>query len=585
MEETPLGSLQLFPLWDFALDDQDPYGVRKKKGNSNRNVFWSGSQGGIEVPSRKSFRPGLRLLPGRLGKDQPVLVFKDNDKLVILDAISGKLVREELVGRSQARSVGGNNQLHARLASTDYGTFGVVRDGDRLYFTVENRVQQGGNTHPFRNRLACYDLVSKKTLWVTDSNPGSGERLFFQTPPVRYRDRLYAPVRKGRAFCIASLDAETGEVLETVNVHSGGTTLVRVPVQRPLVVGDQLLHATNAGAVAAFRLPDLEMRWLRRYETRTPHQPVPKARKITMRGFGYHVQTVTLERWKPLRPVVHRGRIIVAPIDSDALVCLSAQTGEVEWMLPRLERGYRSSEFDELVGKIGDHLFLVGSHLQCVHAVTGKRVWERDLAILLEGRREGRGVVHGGRVYIPDQGKVHVFSAETGEQEGQLVLSPIMTGEESVNDPVNLAVHGGMLFAASDDRVRAYAVPEDLVVSAEASLEKVRRMVAVHRVVGAVEELRHLLVQRVLESEQLERARELFVRLSGELADSELDARGAEVAFQVLDDCEQVLRKAGLSPDPRLLLFRIELSERLGRDKQVLELRERLLSTPIEEAK
>ena len=107
--------------------------------------------------------------------------------------------------------------------------------------------------------------------------------------------------------------------------------------------------------------------------------------------------------------------------------------------------------------------------------------------------------MHGGRVFLPDHGKVHVFSAETGEVEGQLALSPIMTGEESVNDPVNLAVHGGMLFAASDDRVRAYAVPEDLVVNAEASLEKVRRMVAVHRVLGAVEELRHLLVQRVLE--------------------------------------------------------------------------------------
>jgi hypothetical protein len=186
---------------------------------------------------------------------------------------------------------------------------------------------------------------------------------------------------------------------------------------------------------------------------------------------------------------------------------------------------------------------------------------------------------------LPDQGEVHCFAAESGEHLGKVALVPIVTGEKAPSEPVNLEISGGILFAATDDRVRAYAVPEDLIVGAVSGLEKVRRMVAVHRVVGAIEELRHLLVQRVMQGEELRHAKELLVRLTGEVAEGELDERGAEAAFATLDRCEETLRKAGLDADPRLLLFRMELSERLGRDAEVLELRERLLSTPIEEAK
>jgi outer membrane protein assembly factor BamB len=584
--ELPLGTLQLMPLWEFELNDQDPYGISHKKSNNN-NVFFSSSRGGLEVPARKSFRPGLRLLPAVEKGEKPILVFKDHDRLVVLDAVSGKLTHEALVGTSRDRSSsGGNRTLHVRTGATDYGTFAVTREGDRIYFTIENRVQQGtSSAHPYRNRLVCYDLAAGKPVWITEQNPGSGERLFFQTPPVRYRDRLYAPVRKGQAFCIASLDADSGEVLSVVNVHSGGTTFVRVPAQRPQILGDMLLHSTNAGAVAAFRLPDLELRWLRRYETRTPHQPPKKQRKITMRGFGYRVQERNLDQWKPVRPIAHRGRIVIAPVDSDALLCLDAQTGAMRWMLPRLERGYRNSEFEELVGVDGDRLYIAGVHLQCIDIVSGKRLWEKALSTWMGAGRQGRGLLHGGRIYLPDQGEVHCFAAESGEHLGKVALVPIVTGEKAPSEPVNLEISGGILFAATDDRVRAYAVPEDLIVGAVSGLEKVRRMVAVHRVVGAIEELRHLLVQRVMQGEELRHAKELLVRLTGEVAEGELDERGAEAAFATLDRCEETLRKAGLDADPRLLLFRMELSERLGRDAEVLELRERLLSTPIEEAK
>ncbi|PIE23843.1 MAG: hypothetical protein CSA62_05455 [Planctomycetota bacterium] len=585
-EELPLSSLKLFPLWDFALTDQDPYGLRKKTLDEDRRVFWgSPFSAGMVVPKRKTFRPGLRLLSGQLGEGRSALMFKDKDRLVVLDAVSGMLVREHLVSGSRTRSAKNEGQLHARLASTDYGTSAVVRDGDRLYFTVENRVLQDGNRYPYRNRLACFDLKKNATLWVTANPPGTQERIFFQTPPVRYRDRLYAPVRKGRSFRIASLDADTGELLATVTVHSGGTRLLRVPVQRPRIVGDLLVHASNAGAIVAFRLPDLKLCWLRRYETRTPHQQVPRPRRVQMRGFGYRVQTVALEHWKPVRPIVQRDRVIVAPLDGDALLCLSVQTGKVQWLLPRKEVGYRRSEFDELIGPVDGRVFLVGSHLQCVSAVSGKRLWEKSLESYFEGRHQGRGVVHGGRIYLPDNGWVHVFSADTGEHQARLLLSPISTQKASLSDPVNLTVHGGMLFAASDDRIRAYAVPDDLVANSKSEYDRVRRMVAVQRIVAATEALRALLVQRVLAGDSLIRARDLFVRLSGELAGSELESRGAELAFQVLNDCEQVLRKAGLRPDPRLLLFRIELSERLGRMKDVWRLRESLLSMPIEEVK
>ena len=236
-------------------------------------------------------------------------------------------------------SVAANNQLHARLASTDYGTFAVVRDGDRLYFTVENRVQQGGNTHPFRNRLACYDLVERQDPLGYRQQPRQrGEALLPDATGPLPQSALRAGPQGAGVLHSQSGCCHGRKCSRPSTSTPGGTTLVRVLGAAP----DRRRRSAPArdqcgrgGRVPAARSRDAP--GLRRYETRTPHQPAAKARKITMRGFGYRVQTVQLEKWKPLRPIVHRGRIIVAPIDSDALVCLSAQTGKVEWMLPRSE--------------------------------------------------------------------------------------------------------------------------------------------------------------------------------------------------------------------------------------------------------
>ncbi len=584
---TSLASLSLYPLWEHHFVDKDPYEVHPKKNRGRTNVFFGTGQGGMEIPERKRFRPGATVLPLLLDGDESTVAVKDFDRLLVIDSVSGKLVFEELSGTSSRKAPRSNNMLRLRIAATDYGLHRVHRYGRRLYYTIENRVTNSARDFPYRNNLACFDLDRRELLWTTKSrNSRTGQRVFFQTPPVKYRDWLYAPVRKKRSFALARIDAETGDIDSVVNVHSGGTKYIRVPTMPPVVVGDLLVYSTNAGAVAAFGLPGLELRWLRRYETRTARQPEAKRIGRRTRSFGYQVSETPLRKWKPVPPILHKGRIVLTPIDSDAMLCIDVHSGKIDWILPRAEVGYRLASFQELVGRDGDRIYLVGNNMQCIDLVSGKRIWDQSLVAKYSNPPTGRGAVFGGYIYLPYGEELHRFRCSDGSYAGKLLLPPVRPGDAPRTEPLNLQIAGGMVYAIEDSMLRAFAVPEDLVASAHAPLERVRRLVAVGKLEDACTDLNGLLSNEkpLLSRDRAEQAGRELVRYSGELAKQVLDADGYEKATQVLDRCRDALSIARLQEDPRLILFRVELAESAGRDKELRALREKMLALSISAA-
>jgi hypothetical protein len=368
------------------------------------------------------------------------------------------------------------------------------------------------------------------------------------------------------------MERETGRVVGTVHVHSGGTSLLRVPCSPPVRVGNQLLWLTNAGAVGAYSLPDLKLLWLRRYETRDPHQPAPRRVGRGMRSFqSYGLTEVELSRWKPTPPIVHGGRVLVAPIDSDALLCLDAHSGDLIWMLPREEKT-RSVRFQEVVGHDGERLFLAGDHLQCVDIASGKRLWEIAIEQLPRGRYEGHGCVAGGHIYLPFAGGVYRLRTTDGQADGVIEFAAGKDGEANWGLPVRLQIEESVLFAVTESGVAAYAVPADLVAGAADASDRARRLAATGDLDGAWRLLRDEAAQKQLPADLASH----LVRLAGEVAARRRQESGVAAAIEVLAETEAALAKGGLSLDPRLLLFRIDNLDPENDAREIRTLRDRI---------
>jgi len=590
--EHGLTGTDLEPLWVFKFTDDDPYGLRPKQ-NKNQSRIFSWGRAMILFPNPKSFLPGTTASTLVRNGRRAVLV-KDHDQLVMIDLLSGMEVgRLDSLGRSTDR-INQQYNVRARTPVTDIGLQRINEHRGFLYFTTQNKTptQQQSGRFPFTNKFVRYDPVTGAAdLYPTESK----KRLFFQTPPIGYRDWLYAPVRSDQAYCLARIEADTGKVMQVVTVHSGGSPFLRVPAVPPVRVGHQLVYMTNAGAVASYSLPDLKLQWLRVYETHTPHQR-PVRRPRTTRGYG--VQTRPLTRWKPILPLVFGGRVILAPTDSDALLCLNLHSGEVLWTLPRIERdGLRSEDFHGVPGTYHQFAYLTGDYLQCIDMVTGRRLWEVPLdqgahVPVIGSQQRGRGIVAAGSVYLPFSEGVARFSCEDGSLQGVMKFPPFGEGDKRLKGPLNLLMKDSVLLAMTDSKVVAFTVPEDMVALARSGMDRVRRFVAAGRIRKAVDYLAFCIAgtdadQSISNWKPKDRRAGLgmFVRLSGEVAEGIRGNKPTKAqlgkALEVLDRCTSVLEKAKLPVDPRLILFRIELLAGTEHEAEIRDLREKLTTLSL----
>lgn len=571
-------ALQLRKLWSYRFKSPDPYLLKSRRNQSRRGVFFGG-QRSWEMPHRRSARPGLVATPYMIDGRSRV-VFKDHDKCIVLETLSGKLLAKS-AGQDHYRPTA-NIWLYQRLPATDFGVQRVEFAGRRLYTTVDNKQPQANNPNefPFRNRIVALDAVTGDELWKSEI-PARKTHVFFQAPPIAYRGYLYAPVRRKRSFCIAQLDAKSGEILNQVTVHSGGTSLLRVAAVPPVRVGNQLILLTNAGAVAAFNLPSLELNWLRAHETRTPHQPLRRAARTTRRGYNYGVREVHLKKWKPTEAIVHKGRVIIAPTNSDALLCLDVHTGRPAWMLPR-EDSRRGVSFDEVVGHDGRRMFVAGDHLQAIDMTSGKRLWEVSLQHLPQGTREGHGTVAGDHVYLPFRGGIYRFRRADGRADGVISFPADKQGDANWGLPVRLQFAGSLLLAMTEAGILAYSVPGDLVAAAADGIDRARRLAVAGEAEAALDALAALIENGGVKASQRDVVA-FFVRLTGEVAKARRRAKGVEYAVEVLDRSTRVLEAAGLPVDPRLILFRIECLDPSRDAREIRALRERLSDLSLRE--
>lgn len=585
----------LVPMWDFRFTDPDPYSLRRKNTNS-RTTFWMGGQGAMYVPGNKDARPGIFGTAFGPGHERRLAV-KDHESLVILDMLSGIPVARDPDGGHKKKgprvSNNNRNQLRVRLPSNDYAQqkVGIV-DGD-LYLTVKNKVSTGRtNTFPFRNQLERYLPADGSWEVLSEASPTKGMGpVYYEGPPVGYGEWLYAPVRKKKTYGLAKLRRSDGKLESVVTIHSGGSRYLRPPAVSPVRVGHQIIQLTNAGCVASFSLPNLELRWLRRYETWMRLQSPPRVIRSNTRRMWSGIRTEKLRFWDPVDPIVVGDKIVLAPVDADTLICLDVQSGTLEWILPRSEKKGRKVRFKQILGPAEGRIYLIGDHIQCVDVPSGKRMWEAEIGSgavyqAIGDKVEGLGTLVGNKILLPlASGKVAVFATEDGQFEQLLVLPALRLGEEGVEAPFNLQVDGPVLLALSEVRVAAFTVPESLLASARDDLDRVDRLLVSGRGEAARQLLGNLLVAKKLNGEEAVRGRELYIRLAGETSHALKKEKKLDKALTLLDDAEAKLGASRDKPIPEFVLYRIELLQGSGRNKELRDMREVLAGIDVDAKK
>ena len=575
-------------LWRRDFATPDPYFLRTPTTSRNNYIFMQGG-GARVVPHQKQHRPGAGVFTWVDEDGIELLAYKDHDALQVVETLSGK-IRGEDGGNPRVRKPQ-NQQLRVRMPLTDVELQSVTSDGRFLYITTGNKPpvrtnMRGGASFPYRNEIRAFDLESGKTAWTSKLPKKVGKRLFFRGPPVRFREWLFAPVRQNASFAIARLDAATGEVQKVVTVHEGGTEFLRVPGMPPVVVDTRLLYMSNAGAIASLSLPDLELRWLRAYEQRSPEE-VKRKRKSGARTArrAYQVQPKKIAAWRPRPLIVRDGLVLVAASDSDALVALDINSGEPAWFLPRRSSD-RSVDFDELIGVDGAGVvFLAGKQtLQAVDISSGKRLYEKDLSTLPKGPIRGWSTLAGGAIWSPFEGGAYRFRCEDGELDGVVEYPATELGMPDWSQlPQRLQFAGTVLLSICESGITAYGSPEAIALAPRSSYERARALAATGQLREAFDVLLGSLAPTsgLARAERM-RARDFAVRLAGELSRSTYAETPPESASQaalaILDLCDKAVREAGLPLDPRVLLYRIECMDPSRHAAQIRALRNAIAS-------
>lgn len=258
------------------------------------------------------------------------------------------------------------------------------------------------------------------------------EKWAFEGSPVSDGRRLYVAMRHGTRpqLHVACYDARSGRPIWKQFVASAETPARGQSgecTHTLLTLVDGMIYVnSNLGAVAALAADTGRPQWIVRY---------PRAKKGDLNQRATHF-------YRDLTPCLYdRGRLIVAPADSESVLAYDAATGLLLWETSL------AKDVVHLLGVGGDALWASGEKLWHINVATGKVSYPWPEGPTPKGF--GRGVLAGGKVYWPTVRAIHVFDQRSGQEQAPIQLEA--RGIESGN----LIAAGEVLLIASTDRITA----------------------------------------------------------------------------------------------------------------------------------
>jgi len=355
------------------------------------------------------------------------------ERLVAIDLQSGRRIWEppwdsdpqpaEPQHAHLRRLLGANREarvLQRSFLDAPYGQ--LASDGCRVYFidglssTWPNRMsvmvalgggrgrRASGAPKP-HNRLVALVLKQEgKMAWSVGAASGEDEPklagAFFLGPPLPHHETLYVLAEVDGEITLCALEAATGRLLWSGVVAVPQQSVLDDPERRlagatPSMADGVLICPTSAGAVVAVEPATRSLLW--GYEYPAAHGG-DRTRRIQRLGVAALRAGVAVGQPGSCdsSATLAGGHVVLAPVESDELLCLDLSTGELVW----------KRELDDLlyVGCVyGTTVLTVGAAgLSAWNLATGKPTW-RELAVALPGdaRAAGRGVRSGRFYYLP----------------------------------------------------------------------------------------------------------------------------------------------------------------------------------------
>jgi len=385
--------------------------------------------------------------------------------------------------------------------------------------------------------LLCLDAARGELVWRVDEDR-YGEALkdiTFDTAPVVARGRVYVVARRRRTFdfedCyLYRFRASDGAFEERTHLGSASTGLSgrgRAAAAIPALSGDCVFVATNLGSVACVSAGNGAVRWLRLYE-----RAENPSRRMTHRE---------LRPWHHNAPILSGDRLIVLPLDSDALLVLGADDGA---LLNKVE-----------VTAWGPAVTLLGLHRDVLYAAGDKvvafdlsemgQVWSAPLPT--SGAIGGRGIALNDRLLLPMRNGLSTYRLIDGRRS---------------DAPWDASGRGGNLLAledalivAGDDAISAYLPKQTIWRQLQA-----RMAAAPHDAAPALE-----FAETALRGGDWSEAEEAVIETVRRLdaADGPPDAELAERVFaDVLAISEALVERGGISVARLEVLF--DLAQRFA---------------------
>ncbi len=422
--------------------------------------------------SRSSTRGGQRRANTETG-DAPEPVARESNRLIALEVEPGP---------SSGKTVTASWVVGGPIGAPNW--FYRMDENDDGQITVEEFT---GRAEQFRD----IDKNADGSIGLREadvySKAGSDEEQlaghFFLGPPLPVDGRLFVMTEVDRQLNLVALKAETGEFL-----WSQGIGFVDHPVDEdpfrytlsctPIYSDGVILCTTQMGVLAAVDAADGLLLWAYYYGDDDASGPFGNWSYSVRRSFGH--------AGFPCEPVVHGGRVVYLPRQSDQIHCLELRTGRQLWTIPRTGAEYVAAVTDEITVVV-DQRYCRGLSL-----VDGQELWSTRL-----GMPSGRGVQIGERYLVPLQaGRIATLDIRTGQEIGWAMppippIPPKHLGQPNRSQPISSIMNADKpesLDASAE--IEAWR-PGNLLLSGDVILSvDTRRLVALPQAAPLLERVR-----------------------------------------------------------------------------------------------
>ncbi|NQT13932.1 MAG: PQQ-binding-like beta-propeller repeat protein, partial [Planctomycetes bacterium] len=301
-----------------------------------------------------------------------VVLMRAAGNLLAVDFETGKRLWETSVDNPLEEALApSRNLLYRRTSQLEHSlrlrmwadtTYGTISSDTERVFAIEDlglemshtrfQVGFGGGrraddpTGPKSyNRLAAYNVHNGKLQWhlggSADAFGLAQAGTFFLGPPLPLIGRLYVIAETMGEIRLMVLDAETGKLLWVQQLAGTDQLLMKDPLRRmagvsPSYADGVLVCPTSNRSIVAVDLANRSLLWGYAYrQVRTRSQ-----RQVLFFGSRSTMDPDPAGRWIDSSVVLAEGRVLVTPVESGHLHCLSLRDGELLWKEPRRDDLY-----------------------------------------------------------------------------------------------------------------------------------------------------------------------------------------------------------------------------------------------------